>query len=42
VGADVGGRFATLPDLEEAGCPTCGGHTFTLIPAHHPGGNGSG
>jgi predicted methyltransferase/DNA-directed RNA polymerase subunit RPC12/RpoP len=42
VGAEVGGRFATLTDLEEAGCPTCGGHTFTLIPAHHPGGNGLG
>lgn len=42
VGAGVGGRFATLADLEESGCPTCGGHTFTLIPAHHPGGNGSG
>lgn len=42
VGADVGGRFATLTDLEEAGCPTCGGRSFALIPGHHPGGNGLG
>ncbi|MDQ3928173.1 MAG: bis-aminopropyl spermidine synthase family protein [Chloroflexota bacterium] len=42
VGAKVGGRFATLTDLEEAGCPTCGGRTFTPIRGHQTGGNGVG
>lgn len=41
VGGEASGRFATLTDLEEAGCPTCGGRIFTLIPGHHAGGNGT-
>ncbi|MDQ3705629.1 MAG: bis-aminopropyl spermidine synthase family protein [Chloroflexota bacterium] len=41
VGGEASGRFATLTDLEEAGCPTCAGRIFTLIPGHHAGGNGT-
>jgi hypothetical protein len=41
VGGEASGRFATLIDLEDAGCPTCGGRIFTLIPGHHAGGNGT-
>ncbi|MEA2575940.1 MAG: N4-bis(aminopropyl)spermidine synthase [Chloroflexia bacterium] len=42
VGGEASGRFATLHDLEEAGCPTCGGRTFTPILGHPRGGNGVG
>lgn len=42
VGGDATGRFATLPDLEQSGCPTCGNRTFRLIEGHPRSGNGDG
>jgi predicted methyltransferase len=31
VGGDAQGRFATIEALKQAGCPTCGAHTFRLV-----------
>ena len=42
VGGDATGRFATLADLEQSGCPTCGNRTFRLIEGHVRRGNGDG
>src|SRR4051794_31562529 len=31
VGGEAGGQFATIEELKEQGCPTCGNHAFKLI-----------
>jgi len=41
VGGEAGGRFATIEKLKEAGCPTCGEHTFRLVSRRRIGTNGS-
>ncbi|MEO8285850.1 MAG: bis-aminopropyl spermidine synthase family protein [Chloroflexota bacterium] len=40
VGGEAGGKFATIEQLKEAGCPTCGGHDFRLISKRQSGRNG--
>lgn len=42
VGGEAGVQFPNAAALEQAGCPTCGNHTFKLISSHAPGGNGTG
>jgi predicted methyltransferase len=41
VGAEGGGRFATIETLKEAGCPTCGEHAFRLVSRRKVEGNGA-
>ena len=41
VGGEAGGQFATIEKLKEAGCPTCGEHSFRLVSKRQAGSNGS-
>jgi predicted methyltransferase len=42
VGGEAGGQFGTIEKLKEAGCPTCGEHSFRLVSKRQGGANGPG